>query len=80
VTDPDVSPVKVTEQAFFARVHLFSASLTAPVPAVDHATVPVGRYPETLAVQVTTVEEPATTGDGTQVRTMLEVFLVTRSE
>jgi hypothetical protein len=56
-----IIPLTVTEQVAllgFLRlmsVHDPEARVTEPVPYWDQSTVPVGRYPDTLALQITVI-------------------------
>ncbi len=77
VTCPPVDPVIVTEHVPSDRKQNESMKETDPVLLFDQVTMPVGAYPFTLAVQVMTVEEPATTDLGVQETVVFEVFTVT---
>jgi hypothetical protein len=64
MTVPALFPVIVTVQVPLERVQLLTeTNLTEPAPPFtwDQVTTPVGEYPVTLAVHLTTFEEPATT-------------------
>jgi hypothetical protein len=74
VTDPDSDPVIVTEHVRSERVHVVETKETEPAPLWDQATVPVGPYPVTLAVQVMTADEPVTADFGVQETAVLGSF------
>lgn len=76
LTVPDVAAVMVTEQDPADSVHeaLEPVNTTEPDPDSAHETVPVGELPFTVAVQVTTIVEPAITGDGLQVTEAVEAL------
>jgi len=62
-----------------ARVHVLEAKETEPVLLVvwDQLTVPVGAYPFTVTVQMTTVDEPTSTDFGVQETPIFVTFVVT---
>jgi hypothetical protein len=50
---------------------------TDPVPLCDQVTLPVGKYPVTLAVQMMVVEEPTRMELGLQDTVLLVAYIVT---
>jgi hypothetical protein len=61
------------QYTLFESTHDLSTKKTAPAPFCDHVTIPVGRYPLTLAVQVMVADEPTEMLVGLQETEVVEV-------